>query len=50
MKEKVFSLTGDEFIVKTVAGMEVCKCKGKVLSVSDKKRRFLSTPLTTTGS
>ena len=29
MKEKAFSLTGDDFTVKTVAGVEVCKCKGK---------------------
>jgi hypothetical protein len=39
MKEKIFSLTGDNFTVKTTAGVEVCKCKGKVLSISDKKRR-----------
>jgi uncharacterized protein YxjI len=37
MKEKTFSLTGDDFTVKTVAGMEVCKCKGKPLSLSHKK-------------
>lgn len=37
MKEKAFSLTGDDFTVKTVAGAEVCKCKGKLLSLSDKK-------------
>lgn len=37
MKEKAFSLTGDDFTVKTVAGLEVCKCKGKMLSVNDKK-------------
>ena len=39
MKEKAFSLTGDDFTVKTVAGLEVCKCKGKVLSLSDKKSK-----------
>ena len=44
MKEKVFSLTGDDFTVKTTAGVEVCKCKGKVLSISDKKSRLMSTP------
>jgi hypothetical protein len=44
MKEKAFSLTGDDFIVKTVAGLEVCKCKGKILSISDKKRRFMNIP------
>lgn len=37
MKEKAFSLTGDDFTVKTTSGLEVCKCKGKVVSVSDKK-------------
>lgn len=37
MKEKVFSLSGDDFAVKTVEGLEVCKCKGKVLSFHDKK-------------
>ena len=37
MKEKAFSLSGDDFTVKTVAGLEVCKCKGKILSLSDKK-------------
>ena len=42
MKEKAFSLTGDDFTVKTTAGMEVCKCKGKVMSISDKKGRLLS--------
>ena len=40
MKEKAFSLTGDDFTVKTVAGLEVCKCKGKVMSLSDKKGNF----------
>lgn len=38
MKEKVFSLSGDDFTVKTVDGMEVCKCKGKVISARDKKK------------
>ncbi|CAF9935573.1 MAG: hypothetical protein ALECFALPRED_006486 [Alectoria fallacina] len=37
MKEKAFSLSGDDFTVKTVDGVEICKCKGKLLSVSDKK-------------
>ena len=35
MKEKVFSLSSDDFTVKTVNGLEVCKCKGKVVSLSD---------------
>ncbi|MCJ1455981.1 hypothetical protein MMC28_006338 [Mycoblastus sanguinarius] len=37
MKEKAFSLTGDDFTVKTTSGVEVCRCKGKVISLSDKK-------------
>ncbi len=37
MKEKAFSLTGDDFTVKTVSGVDICKCKGKLLSLSDKK-------------
>jgi len=42
MREKVFSLTGDDFTVTTVAGIEVCRCKGKVLSISDSKSRLLT--------
>jgi len=38
MKEKVFSLTGDDFAIKTVDGLEVCRCKGKVLSIHDTKK------------
>ena len=45
MKEKAFSLTGDDFTIKTTAGMEVCKCKGKVLSISDKKGMFTASTL-----
>jgi hypothetical protein len=37
MKEKVFSLSGDDFTVETVDGTKVCKCKGKVMSISDRK-------------
>lgn len=37
MKEKVFSLTGDDFTVSTVEGQSVCKCKGKMLSLHNKK-------------
>jgi len=33
---EIFSLTGDNFTVKAAAGVEVSKCKGKVLSISDK--------------
>ncbi|KAF2769258.1 hypothetical protein EJ03DRAFT_351414 [Teratosphaeria nubilosa] len=38
MKEKVFSLSGDDFTVKTVDGLEVCKCHGKVVSAHGKKK------------
>ncbi|EMC91267.1 hypothetical protein BAUCODRAFT_320234 [Baudoinia panamericana UAMH 10762] len=38
MKEKVFSLSGDDFTVKTVDGLEVCKCHGKMISARDKKK------------
>ena len=38
MKEKVFSLSGDDFTIKTVDGHEVCKCHGKVVSARDKKK------------
>lgn len=41
MREKVFSLTGDDFYVRTVDGLDVCLCKGKVFSISDAKRAFL---------
>nr|POE63401.1 hypothetical protein CFP56_04304 [Quercus suber] len=42
MREKVFSLSGDDFTVKTVEGLEVCRCKGKVLSVHAKKKFTLA--------
>ena len=38
MKEKVFSLSGDDFTIKTADGTPICKCKGKVLSIKDKKK------------
>ncbi|KAL8791730.1 MAG: hypothetical protein Q9195_005667 [Heterodermia aff. obscurata] len=40
MKEKGLmggSLTGDDFSITDVNGREVCKCKGKVLSISSRK-------------
>ena len=40
MKEKGLmggSLTGDDFSITDVSGREVCKCKGKVLSISGRK-------------
>lgn len=44
MKEKVFSLTGDDFTVRTVSGIEICQCKGKVFSIRDAKSQPLSFP------
>lgn len=43
MKEKVFSISGDDFTVKTVdegsGGVtDVLKCKGKAISARDKKK------------
>ena len=38
MKEKVLSLTGDDFTVKTVDGNDVCKVKGKYFSIHDSKK------------
>jgi uncharacterized protein YxjI len=37
MREKVFSLTGDDFIVQTTDGLPVCKVKGKLISLHAKK-------------
>jgi uncharacterized protein YxjI len=37
MKEKIFSLTGDDFTVQTVEGLHVCKVKGKLISIHGKK-------------
>ena len=50
MREKAFSLSGDDFSVKTANGAEICRCKGKVMSISDKKSWFLKTGLTLTDS
>lgn len=38
MKEKVFSLSGDDFTVQTVEGADILKVKGKVISMRDKKK------------
>nr|OQO26957.1 hypothetical protein B0A51_05956 [Rachicladosporium sp. CCFEE 5018] len=38
MKEKVFSLSGDDFSVTTVSGIQVCKVKGKAVSLHDTKK------------
>lgn len=38
LKEKVFSLSGDDFTIKTAEGISICKCKGKMISLRDKKK------------
>jgi uncharacterized protein YxjI len=38
LKEKVFSLSGDDFTIKTAEGLDICKCKGKMLSLRDSKK------------
>lgn len=38
MREKVFSLTGDDFTVRTVDGVDVMKCKAKLVSIHGKKK------------
>ena len=38
LKEKVFSLSGDDFTIKTADGISICKCKGKMISLRDKKK------------
>ncbi|KAK3116279.1 hypothetical protein LTR53_003531 [Teratosphaeriaceae sp. CCFEE 6253] len=38
MREKVFSLSGDDFTIRTVDGLDVCKCKGKMVSARDSKK------------
>lgn len=38
MKEKAFSFA-DDFTIKTASGVELFKCKGKILSISDKKSK-----------
>ena len=43
MKEKGLmsgSITGDDFEITTASGMEVCRVKGKVMSISDRKGKF----------
>jgi uncharacterized protein YxjI len=37
MKEKILSLSGDDFTITTTAGTPVCKCKGKKLTLHDTK-------------
>ena len=32
MKEKVFSLSGDDFTIATSTGQHICKCEGRMLS------------------
>lgn len=38
MKEKVFSVSGDDFVVKTTEGHEILRCKGKMMSMHDSKK------------
>jgi len=37
MKEKILSLSGDDFTISTADGTPVCKCKGKVFSLHGTK-------------
>lgn len=37
MKEKILSLSGDDFTITTTDGAPVCKCKGKVFSLHGTK-------------
>lgn len=38
MKEKVFSLSGDDFTVQTIDGTNILKVKGKTVSLHGKKK------------
>ncbi|KAF7193977.1 Protein LURP-one-related 10 [Pseudocercospora fuligena] len=38
MKEKVWSLSGDDFTVQTVEGAHIMKVKGKLVSIHNKKK------------
>lgn len=38
MTEKVWSFSGDDFTIKAVNGEPVCTCKGKVMSMRDRKK------------
>ena len=38
LKEKIFSLTGDDFTVKTADGADILKVKGKMISMHGKKK------------
>jgi len=38
LKEKIFSLSGDDFTVKTAEGLDICKVKGKAISLRDTKK------------
>lgn len=37
MQERAISFTGDDFSIKTVNGIDVCKCKGKLMSLHQRK-------------
>lgn len=38
LKEKIFSLTGDDFTVRTAEGADILKVKGKLISLSNKRK------------
>ncbi|KAF2434853.1 hypothetical protein EJ08DRAFT_581425, partial [Tothia fuscella] len=37
LKEKAFSFSGDDFTIRTANGVDICRCKGTFLSISDRK-------------
>ncbi|ORX84150.1 DUF567-domain-containing protein [Anaeromyces robustus] len=37
LREKIFSLSGDDFSIKDINGVEYLRCKGKALSIRNKK-------------
>lgn len=40
LKEKVLSLTGDDFHIKLANGMPILRVEGKVMSISGRKKLF----------
>ena len=38
LKEKVFSISGDDFTVRTAEGQDIVKVKGKLISLRDSKK------------
>ena len=41
LREKVFSLSGDDFEIKTDQGAEILRCHGQVVSLSGRKGTIL---------